>query len=405
VKLSYVIISYNRQETLLKTLARLKKITPLSSNQWETWVVDNASEDGSADAVQRKFPNVHLIRNKANEGMYARNHAFKQCSGKFIISLDDDSYPADTRSVGLMLSHMEANATTGALVGRVVLPDGSLEGPALPGVLMGGASCLRKSVIEATGGFRKEFFRQAEEYDLSFRIWRGGWRVERSEQVIFRHEKVAGAGRPSALVPKLDLRNNLIIAQRFLPEKFRQIYWNDWKHRYAALASKKTSRVEIQKAILSAWAWRLRDAFFGRPTLDDAAMENIFQFRQQANLIGQWARRNSVWRVVLADFSKNIYSAYNAAACCGLQLRCIADDNAAFEGVEYRGLPVVRTHEAFEGGGIDGVILTNINPAQVDARALHLSRVFHGPVLRLWQASRDATQAEIVADERRADAA
>ncbi len=203
----------------------------------------------------------------------------------------------------------------------------------------------------------------------------------------------------------MDLRNNLIIAQRFLPEKIRQTYWDDWKNRYAALARGKTSELEIQKAIWSARLWRLRDSFFGRQCLDESALETIFQFRHQSTLIGQWARRNSVWRVVLADFSKNIYSAYNAANSCGLQLRCIADDNNAFNNWEYRGLPVVPTHQAFEGGGIDGVILTNINPAQIDARHQHLTRVFHGPVLKLWQPPREATQSEIQPEERRADAA
>jgi GT2 family glycosyltransferase len=406
VKLSYVIISHNRKPTLLKTIERLQAVTPLPRTQWETWVVDNASTDGSADAVQQKFPHVHLLRNKTNQGMYARNHAFAKCSGKYVISLDDDSYPADQRSVNLMLSHMDSNPSTGALVGRVILPDDSLEGPALPGILMGGASCLRKSVLDATGGFRKEFFRQAEEYDLSFRIWRGGWRVERCEQAVFEHEKVSGAGRPSPLVSALDLRNNLIIAQRFLPEKLRRIYWDDWRQRYTALARGKASSLEIFQALNSARIWSLRDQFSGRPELEESALENIFQFRRQAALIGDWARRNSVWRVVLGDFSKNIFAAYNAARGCGLQIRCIADDNPAFEDIEYRGLPIVETHKAFEGGGIDGVILTNINPAQIDARYQILNQIFPGPVLRLWRPPQEATQVEFNAKpEPRADAA
>ncbi len=81
MKLSYVIISYNRRDTLLQTLARLKKVTPISRNQWEAWVVDNASTDGSAEAVQQQFPQVHLIRNKKNQGMFARNHAFAPAPG------------------------------------------------------------------------------------------------------------------------------------------------------------------------------------------------------------------------------------------------------------------------------------------------------------------------------------
>jgi len=262
---------------------------------------------------------------------------------------------------------------------------------------MGGATCYRKSVLDQIGGFRKEFFRQAEEYDLSFRVWGGGHRVDRREDVVFRHDKVPGDGRASPLVHTLDLRNNLIIAQRFLPAKLRKIYWQDWRLRYQALARGHAKWHEIQKALLSARLWRLRQSLTGRSPLDDAALENIFHFRRQAAAIGDWARRCSVWRVVLADFSKNIWPAYNAARSSGLQLRCIADDNPAFDGVEYRGLPIVSVRNAFEGGGIDGVIITNINPAQIELRLKTIRRHFPGPVLRLWHRPRTATQVQVAA--------
>src|SRR5947199_9876227 len=99
---------------------------------------------------------------------------------------------------------MVNNAPVAAVVGTVVLPNGSLEAPAFPSVLMGGATCLRRAAIEQVGGFSREFFRQAEEYDLSFRLWGAGWRIERCEEVVFRHDKVAGAGRASALVHRMD---------------------------------------------------------------------------------------------------------------------------------------------------------------------------------------------------------
>src|SRR5262249_45083793 len=152
-------------------------VTPLPADQWEIWVVDNASTDGSADAVAEKFPAVNLIRNPLNQGMFARNHAFAKCAGEFIISIDDDSHPMDARSVTAAISLMKRKPSIAALVGRVVLANGDEEAPALPAVFMGGASCLRKSAIEKTGGFRPEFFRQAEEYDLSFRFWAAGYRV------------------------------------------------------------------------------------------------------------------------------------------------------------------------------------------------------------------------------------
>jgi len=394
MKLSYVIISYNRRERLLQTLARVVKRTPLPAGEWEVCVVDNASVDGSADAVAQKFSKVKVVRNSRNQGMYARNRGIAVCQGQYIIALDDDSYPADARSVSAMLEHMDANPAVGALTAKVLLPNGAQEAAALPGVFIGCAVCFRKSVLERVGGFRKEFFRQAEEYDLSFRIWHEGFRVERRDDIIFKHAKTSDSvGRAAALVQPLDLRNNLIIAQRFLPLELRRVYWEDWEQRYMALARHGGYQSAARRALWSAHRWRMRDYLLGRLPLPPAALESIFGFRSQAARVGAWARRNTVWRVVMGGFTKNMWSTYNACRCSGLQLRCVADENPAFDGLEYRGLPIVPYRRAFEGGGIDGVVITNVNPAQVDAQAAAIRRAFKGPILKLWEPSRLATQA------------
>jgi glycosyltransferase involved in cell wall biosynthesis len=115
MRLSYVIISYNRRERLIQTLGLLGRVTPLPQDQWEICVVDNASTDGSADQVAQDYPNVKLIRNPVNEGMFARNHAFERCAGKYIISIDDDSYPENGHGVLTALAHMDARPAVGAL--------------------------------------------------------------------------------------------------------------------------------------------------------------------------------------------------------------------------------------------------------------------------------------------------
>jgi len=390
MKLSYVIISHNRRQRLLETLPRLIRRTPLPADQWETIVVDNASADGTAEAVAQQFPKVKLFRNSKNEGMYARNRGIAQSQGQYVITLDDDSYPADSRTIPTALAYMDAKPAVGAVTGRVVLPDGRQEAPALPGVFIGCAVCFRKSILERVGGFRREFFRQAEEYDLSFRIWGAGSRVERREEILFKHAKTADTiNRSAAMVQAMDLRNNLIIAQRFLPGDLRRIYWEDWELRYAALARHSGLRAAARKAMRSAWWWRLRDRVLGgRLPLPPAAIDSIFRFREQSAKIGAWARRENVWRVVLAGFSKNMWATFNGCLSSGLQLRCVADENPAFEGLEYRGLPIVPNRRAFEGGGIDGVVVTNVNAAQVEAQAAAVRRTFRGPILKLVEPSK-----------------
>ena len=62
MKLSYVIITRNRRDALLNTLAKLEQNTGLSRRSWETIVVDNASDDGSPEAVKSdpKVQEVYL---------------------------------------------------------------------------------------------------------------------------------------------------------------------------------------------------------------------------------------------------------------------------------------------------------------------------------------------------------
>jgi hypothetical protein len=121
------------------------------------------------------------------------------------------------------------------VVGRVVLPDDRFEASALPGVMINCAVCIRKSALDEVGGFPVEFFRQAEEYDLSFKLWKAGYSVERFEDLVYRHEKAPG-NRAGAIVHRLDMRNNLILIERFFPPKMRRFYREDWTNRYLALA-------------------------------------------------------------------------------------------------------------------------------------------------------------------------
>jgi GT2 family glycosyltransferase len=382
MKLSYVIITRNRREALLSTLAKLEQNTGLPRRSWETIVVDNASDDGSPEAVGKKFRSAKIIRLPENEGMPARNHGFKKARGRYVCMLDDDSYP-EAGAIAKSIAHLERSPKTAAVVGRVVLPDGSLEGPAMPCVLLGGASVVRKTVLDQTGGFSPEFFRQAEEYDLSFRILRGGHAIDRFEDVVFRHEKVAG-GRSSALVHRMDLRNNLILVERYLPKPLRRAYRHDWIRRYTALARGAGHADAAKTGMYEALVWARRERTVGRQTLDEMTVEAIFQLRAQADAVAAWRSGHGVKRVVVADFSKNLFATFRACREAGLEIMAVADDREAFAGMRYRGVPILNSADALARGA-DGVVVSNVNPAQMDARARQVRERFAGPVLTLWE--------------------
>ena len=65
-------------------------------------------------------------------------------------------------------------------------------------------------------GFAAEFFRQAADYELSFRLWRAGHRIQRFEDLQFARSRMP-ATKTSPLACRMDLRNNLILCERDLP--------------------------------------------------------------------------------------------------------------------------------------------------------------------------------------------
>lgn len=381
MKLSYIIVTQNRREALLRTLGILEHTTPLPRSQWEIWVVDNASTDGTVAAVRKRFPEAHVLQRSRNEGVGARSHAFGPARGEFLILLDDDSYPIDT-AVADSIDYLQRTPRCGAVVGRCLLPDGGFEACALPTVMLSGAVCLRKKVVEKIGGFRPEFFRKAGEYDFSFRIWEAGWTIERFEDIVYRHDKVM-TGRSSELAHRMDIRNNLILIERFFPPHIRRIYRKDWIQRYRAMASQTCHDAAIRRGRNEARLWRLREMITGRSVLSEATLETILQWRHQSRLVSEWAREHQVQRVVIADFAKNLYATYRACQVNQLETVGLVDDALPFRGLRYRGLKV-QTLDRMPALEADGVVIANVNPAQIDQKHDAIAEHFDGPILKLW---------------------
>ncbi|MEM7625773.1 MAG: glycosyltransferase [Planctomycetota bacterium] len=392
MELSYVIVSHNRRATLLRTLDILQRTTPIATGGWEAWVVDNGSTDGSADAVAAQYPQINLIRRKENEGVWARSLAFAHCRGRYAVLLDDDSYPSPpedwqvaggkSTTVSRSIGYLDAHPRCAAVVGRCVLPSGRAEACALPGVMLSGAVCIRREALEQVGGFRREFFRKAGEYDLSYRLWQAGWSVERFEDLEYRHDKHAG-GRSAALAFKMDLRNNLILVERFFPPTYRRAYRKDYLQRYAAFARHHGHEAALSEAVAEARQWASRERDAGRQTLSPVVLETLLMWGRQKRRIAEWSQRHDLRRVVIADCSKNLYATFRATRRCGLCVTSIADNHPALAGLDYRGVPVRPDREALSTRA-DGVVLSNVNPAQVGPRAAELSERWAGPVLTLW---------------------
>lgn len=88
--LSIIIVSWNVRNKLLENLKAVFKSN--GNFKFEVFVVDNNSQDGSAEMVKNEFPQVKLIANSKNLGFAcANNQAIKISKGEFILLLNPDT--------------------------------------------------------------------------------------------------------------------------------------------------------------------------------------------------------------------------------------------------------------------------------------------------------------------------
>lgn len=374
--ISVIIATRNRRDVLLTTLAEVRAaIGPPET--CEIIVVDNRSRDGTADAVRKSELDVTLIKAPGNLGSCAKALGVDQAGGRYVLFLDDDSYPRPG-SVERMIEHLEADHFLGAVGFQVHLPDGSGECSALPNVFVGCGVGFRLEMLRDIGSLDPTLFMQAEEYDLAFRMVSAGWRVQCFPDCHVEHLKTGGA-RKSARTVYYDTRNNLIVLARYLPPPHFQIYRQDWKQRYRWLAAASRHRLAHLRGLISGFSCGVADRKLYKPLrLSPEAVEILFRFAEIYQRTAE-VRKRGARRVVFADLGKNIYPFLHAARQCGLQVLAIADDRFAAPNRSYRGVPILPTAEALDRP-LDAVIVSNTSPIHAEQTAARLQATAEVPV-------------------------
>lgn len=123
-ELTVIIVSYNTRALTLKCLETLYANT--HETRFHTVVIDNASSDGSADAVAAAFPQVELIASDENLGFARANNAVAaRATTEWLLLLNPDTEVHDG-AVDRLLAFSRAHPQAGITGGRTVFPDGSL---------------------------------------------------------------------------------------------------------------------------------------------------------------------------------------------------------------------------------------------------------------------------------------
>jgi hypothetical protein len=122
--LTVIVISYNTRDLTLTCLETL--YADRMQTRFHTVVLDNASSDGSAEAIAERFPQVELIASDENLGFArANNVVAAEATTEWLLLLNPDT-EVHAGAVDTLLAFSKAHPEAGITGGRTVFPDGSL---------------------------------------------------------------------------------------------------------------------------------------------------------------------------------------------------------------------------------------------------------------------------------------
>jgi len=123
-----IVVNFNAGDDLREALASIAR--ELAGRAWDGFVVDNASQDGSAAIAQEFAPAVTLVSNTANIGFgRAVNQALAQARAPFVLIMNPDCRlePGAMAALEGEMSRQPQCAIAGP---RILDPDGSVQGSA-----------------------------------------------------------------------------------------------------------------------------------------------------------------------------------------------------------------------------------------------------------------------------------
>ncbi|WP_232796878.1 glycosyltransferase family 2 protein [Blastococcus atacamensis] len=218
-----VVMSRDRRDDLLATLPR---------HEAPVVLVDNASTDGTVEAVRAACLGVTVVPLPENAGSYARTIGVQRAGTEFVAFADDDSWwaPGDlARAAAIMRAHPRLavlnarilvgpeerlDPTCAEMAGSPLGTPPDLPGPALLGFIACGAM-VRTEAFLAVGGFDRVVRFPGEEERLSLDLAAAGWGMAYVDEVTVHHH-------PSPRRAAPDQRRTAIWRSRVLTAVMRQ---------------------------------------------------------------------------------------------------------------------------------------------------------------------------------------
>lgn len=206
---SFVIVNWNTRDLLCQCIQAIHRT--VVDHRYEIILVDNASSDGSVEAVRKHFPDVRCIVNRENRGFgAANNQAFAVMQGRYAVLINTDAELLEGAADRLH-TFMETHPDAGMACGQLLNADGSRQNsfanfPTLLSLAanesvlrmifprrfpskyqtytqpievescIGACMIVRKTAMDEAGFLDERYFFFMEETDWAFSFKNAGWR-------------------------------------------------------------------------------------------------------------------------------------------------------------------------------------------------------------------------------------
>lgn len=250
-KLAVILVNWNGREITLDALRSLYGVEYPGLN---IIVVDNASEDGSVEAIAREFPHVDLLRMGKNLRFAGGNNAGitrALSEGAELVMLLNNDTTVDPEFARYLVSRLEADPRCGAVAPKIYYygePDrlwfaggaisfwtgtmrhvgiretdhGQHDSPRHIEYASGCCILVRADVISRVGLLDESYFIYGEDADWSMRIRRAGFDIWYEPRAKVWHKVSVSSGGHFS---QFKLKNKFLSNFRFFARYARWYHW------------------------------------------------------------------------------------------------------------------------------------------------------------------------------------
>ncbi len=222
-RVDIVIVNWNGLRYLQPCLDALQAQT---FRDYQVWIVDNGSIDGSPDFIRTHYPAVSLLCLSHNKGFaHANNQAIQRGDSEFVATLNNDT-TADPMWLQTLVNALDAQPSAGVAASKMLFANrptiintaginidrmgiawdragGSVDDiqDVTPLPVFGasaGAALYRRAMLNDIGVFDDDFFAYLEDVDLAWRAQWAGWQAVYvpASRVMHHHSATSGEGSP-----------------------------------------------------------------------------------------------------------------------------------------------------------------------------------------------------------------